>query len=514
MKKGPAIALAALVVLPTAFSLWMGWRTLRDDRSRIHDALARSMASRLESLSLETDRFVSASAADLAARLGENPGAETLGELSRRDEMILQAFAIQAGALVYPPKEGASESEKAFMERIAPVLAEGSPDRAVGQEGREVKPGQGWITWFHGGGQRFAFWIASAETSIAGAELNPSAFLARLAAALPDAGDERTFAEDELIVLMDARGRDFMRWGGLEPAPSEQPLAALRLGSPLQGWEFRAYGGLGAGKGLAAAETWLLAAGGLTLAAAIGSAALLLVRGLAREMAEARQRVSFVNQVSHELKTPLTNIRLYLDLLRARLGGGAGPAEECLDVIGAESQRLTRLIHNVLSFARKEGREAPRPEEADWDETVAAALECFRPSFAAKGLVLEFAPGGVGRYAFDQDWARQIVGNLVSNAEKYAAGGGLVRVETGAGPSGPWARVSDRGPGIPAKDRQRVFEPFVRLSDALTEGVSGSGLGLSISRRLARAHGGDIVLEDCAEGASFLLSLAAERIST
>ena len=181
-------------------------------------------------------------------------------------------------------------------------------------------------------------------------------------------------------------------------------------------------------------------------------------------------------------------------------------------------------VHNVLSFARKRDKGPARRESVDWDAAVASALECFKPSFAEKGIELDFRPGGAGHFLVDADAAGQIVGNLVSNAEKYAASGRLVAVETGTAAKGPWVRVSDRGPGIPAKERGRIFEPFVRLSDSVSEGASGSGLGLSISRELARAHGGDLVLEDNprrgaaadtregGEGASFLLTFAAERI--
>ncbi|MCB1808815.1 MAG: ATP-binding protein, partial [Candidatus Competibacteraceae bacterium] len=111
--------------------------------------------------------------------------------------------------------------------------------------------------------------------------------------------------------------------------------------------------------------------------------------------------------------------------------------------------------------------------------------------------------------SLDPDVLEQILNNLLGNVEKYVAAGDQVTLASWQHGEQSFIRLQDDGPGIPARERQRIFEPFYRLGSALTEGVSGAGLGLTISRELARLHGGDLELEPTSTGACFLL-----RIST
>jgi signal transduction histidine kinase len=108
----------------------------------------------------------------------------------------------------------------------------------------------------------------------------------------------------------------------------------------------------------------------------------------------------------------------------------------------------------------------------------------------------------------DPDVLGQILANLLGNVEKYAAAGGRVDLASTQAGDRTTLRVSDRGPGVPSGDRERIFEPFIRLGDGPSEGASGTGIGLTISRELARLHGGDLSLEPSAAGAVFRLELA------
>ncbi len=528
MRNRIVVVIGAVILLPTAFALWMGWRSVRDERGRAPAAVSPARGARRKDRPAKIQNSgnpIEARLLDDLDSLGEDPDA--LREFSESDGLARQAFLVVEGEIVFPPVAGASVAEADFRVRAAAAFAGGALDRPVGSEGSMSSPDSGWVTWFHGEGQQFAYWMRKRSGAIVGAELNAAAFLSVVSGGLPEALGNAAPQDKaasrparhgkERIVLVNAEGGDFLRWGDYEPAGDEEPLSARRLSVPFQGWEFRSYADSLALGSMAAGESWFLAVSAALLAAIIGAAVYYLSRGLRREMAEARQRVSFVNQVSHELKAPLTNIRLYADLLRE---GDCDDPSSYLEVISAECERLSRLIHNVLSFARRDEGEKRRGEEADWDAVVGASLECFKPAFAEKGIELEFRPGGSGRYLIDPDAIGQIIGNLVSNAEKYASSGRYVLVETGAGERGPWARVRDRGEGVPEKDRERIFEPFTRLSDSVSEGASGSGLGLSISRDLARQRGGDLVLEGPGapgggaenKGASFLLTVAAERI--
>jgi signal transduction histidine kinase len=140
-------------------------------------------------------------------------------------------------------------------------------------------------------------------------------------------------------------------------------------------------------------------------------------------------------------------------------------------------------------------------------EVAAAALERFRPAFAARAVAVELAAAGEVLVDHDPDAVEQVVANLLSNVEKYAAAGGWVRVAVVPGEAKVVVVVEDRGPGIPAARADDVFRPFVRLSSALTEGVARTGIGLTLARDLARLHGGDLVLAASEVGARFELVL-------
>jgi len=107
----------------------------------------------------------------------------------------------------------------------------------------------------------------------------------------------------------------------------------------------------------------------------------------------------------------------------------------------------------------------------------------------------------------DSDALTQIIENLLSNVEKYAATGGVVTITTRQAGGCTTLAVADRGPGIPAKARERVFEPFERLGDQVTEAAQGTGIGLAVVRELARLHGGQALVRDAAVGATFEVTL-------
>jgi signal transduction histidine kinase len=167
-----------------------------------------------------------------------------------------------------------------------------------------------------------------------------------------------------------------------------------------------------------------------------------------------------------------------------------------LGVIVSESQRLSRLIANVLTFSRNQRHTLTlRMQQAVPDEVLRTVAEHFRPTLEGRGIAVELDLHAGGECSFDPDALEQIVGNLAGNVEKYAAAGKVLRIESRLEDELIHVVVEDRGPGIPARERARIFEPFYRVNNSLTEGVSGTGIGLSISRDLARLHGGDLVLE-------------------
>ncbi|MBK8094623.1 MAG: HAMP domain-containing histidine kinase [Verrucomicrobiaceae bacterium] len=230
-----------------------------------------------------------------------------------------------------------------------------------------------------------------------------------------------------------------------------------------------------------------------------------------REITVAQQRVTFVNQISHELKTPLTNIRLYAEMASSRAEKQEdAPLIKQLSVISNESSRLDRLIQNVLSLARQQrDRLTISPKALILDDVIARTVDFWRPQLQKKGFeIVTDLHGPKEMMMADEDALVQVVGNLLSNVEKYGAPGHYVAVRTLVEGEKVKITVEDRGPGIPANKRKTIFEPFERLRSDLNEGVSGTGIGLTISRELAQLHGGSLsVCPYYREGSRFILTL-------
>ena len=253
-----------------------------------------------------------------------------------------------------------------------------------------------------------------------------------------------------------------------------------------------------------------------TLILACGIAAALLLLGAflsiqqRRALRLAEERVSFVNRVSHELGSPLTNILLNLDLSLRSLNDRPAESHRRLSLVNEEVQRLARLVSNVLTFSRGERKTLElRPAACIPDEVVEGVLAQFQPSLERRKVSVEWQRGASSGTRLDPDALAQITGNLISNVEKYASHGGWLGLETRMENNRFQLRVRDRGPGIPPRQKERIFEAFERVHRGVSEGSSGTGLGLSIARDLARRMGGDLILESSENGAVFGLELPA-----
>jgi len=299
----------------------------------------------------------------------------------------------------------------------------------------------------------------------------------------------------------------------------KHPFVATEIGEALPHWEVTAY--------LAnpmqvwqAARTVTLTLGVLVLLliAAIGVGSWVIVHCLNKELRLARQKTDFVSNVSHELKTPLTSIRMFSELLAEGRATEKEKQRSYLNIIASETARLTRLIDNVLDFSRMErGEKKYNFKPCDLVEVARNAVQTFRPHLEANGFkfdaVLPDAPIPVQG---DCDALSQIIVNLLSNAEKYSNGQKdiTLRLERKESPV-PYAeiKVLDRGSGVPRGSEEKIFEKFYRAHDSLSSGIQGSGLGLTIARQIAQAHGGNIIYEARDGGGScFNLSLPIEKV--
>lgn len=230
---------------------------------------------------------------------------------------------------------------------------------------------------------------------------------------------------------------------------------------------------------------------------------LFLWRALQAETRLAARKAEFVSTVSHELRTPLTSIRMYADMLKEGWVKDEAAARDYFALIAAESERLARLVNNVLDFSRIErGKKTFEMQVGDPAPVVREAAETLRPYLREKGLKLEIdVPETLPAATFDRDALVQILVNLIDNASKH--GKEEVRVEASAKDGSVVLRVLDRGPGVPAAEREKIFDPFTRGTNAAT---GGSGLGLALVRHYALAHRGRVEVAD-REGGGAVFSL-------
>jgi len=227
-----------------------------------------------------------------------------------------------------------------------------------------------------------------------------------------------------------------------------------------------------------------------------------------------RLKTEFISSVSHELRTPMTSLQGISQLLQSGKVGDEARRERLLELMAGECGRLGRFLHNVLDFGRIE-QDAKRYEfrETDLKPLVGEVAEIARSATAGEELDLEVeTPEGPVWIEADADSVRQGLLNLVDNAIKYSAGRKRVAVRLAESDGHVEVSVSDQGIGIPAEDRERIFEAFFRSPAAVRHDPKGVGLGLKIVKHIMDAHGGTIGLRSKpGEGTTFTLKFPKRR---
>ena len=551
--KKQTIAFSLIVLLPLALVTWFGLRLARNEQAVLRERFRALAADQLQ----EYDRFIAAyiqrqQRALLRLTNVTDIDPQRLRAIVRREPLVRQLFVLTSdGLIIFPhPDDELNESEREFLARTEQLIGDRDlvgtavtredvhkPPRNRGPtETAGASPGKlsssarvakksarvsaqipaasddthGWYLWYWGRGLNLIFWRRAADDRLICVELDRSRWIADLIGELPNTSVDVLSSRSNQVRLVNSSGNTLYQWGNLDPAENQRPLAELALAPPLSAWRLN-YFLSDESMTLGSTRFNIFSALAVISLAMLGLAAYFF-REYTRDMREARQRVSFVNQVSHELKTPLTNIRMYAELLEADLNLLAAAETESpkqrLGVIQRESQRLSRLIGNVLTFAKRSRNTLQlRPRPGCVDDIIQHVLAQFAPTLKERGIEVVLDENAPQQVHVDADALEQILGNLISNVEKYAADGKLLRVTSQSSADRTVIEVVDDGPGIPSRQHDQIFQPFQRSADRL-EDTAGTGIGLTIARQLARLHGGELELVAGSRGATFRLELA------
>lgn len=241
-----------------------------------------------------------------------------------------------------------------------------------------------------------------------------------------------------------------------------------------------------------------------------GAVLMVVVEDVTQQRVADAARNSFVAQVAHELRSPLTNIRLYVESAIDAGEDDAALRGNALNVINQESRRLERIIGEMLSISEIEaGSLRIHKDDVHLDVLLGEARVDFEPQAKEKQVALEFLmPPKLPVIQGDRDKLALAVHNLVGNAIKYTPAGGKVTVRPEVVRQQVQIEIADTGIGIKRDELERVFDRFYRAKDERVAKITGTGLGLTLAREVARLHGGDVTAESqINQGSTFTLAL-------
>ena len=232
-------------------------------------------------------------------------------------------------------------------------------------------------------------------------------------------------------------------------------------------------------------------------------------RTVRREIELAQLKSDFVSNVSHEIKTPLALIRMFAETLQMKRVKSEQRKQEYYDTIVQETERLTRLINNILNFSRMEaGKKEYRFEPVDLNQLVQGVLKNYGAHLEHEGfLVSAQANGRLPRIHADSGAVSEALLNIIDNSVKYSRERKTLRLATGVVDSMVYVDVEDQGIGIPPEQQRKIFEKFYRVSSGLVRDAKGTGLGLALVKHIVDAHKGSIsVRSEVDKGSTFRLS--------
>jgi signal transduction histidine kinase len=349
---------------------------------------------------------------------------------------------------------------------------------------------QGLIPRFIGDSLSLIFWTRETNGGFIGCLVDREVLDGRMATLLGN-----MYTPTRILTILDENGRPLLIPDKREQRDWRRPFVAREISERLPRWEVAAYltdpGAFASRANLTTLMLWILV---LFLFVAILSGGIYIMNRLQGEMQLARQKTTFVANVSHELKTPLTSIRMFAEMLKERRQPDIDKQEKYLNLMVSETERLTRLINNVLDFTRMErGEQKYEKKRLDIAFLCESLIENQRIRLEHNGFTLTFQNDlGEAFVEGDEESLMQALLNLFSNAEKYSETEKRIDVDITRTEGFVLINVKDLGSGIPASDAKRIFKEFYRVDESITSRVRGSGLGLPIALRIIRDHGGDI----------------------
>ena len=541
------LLLTLLVALPLCALVALSWRLAVTEQVRTQQQFEELLKANLVELDRDIAEYFDALEDDLLEISFDAATPDDIRETIRSSPFIDQVVILNnEGQIVYPNIDTLSSQESRYLLKIEPILTDRdffpTHKNPIAQNTREVTQANvplkdprtqsqvyysdndvanllehGWSAWYWGNGIQLIHWrhLPQGNTILIG--IHRARWIADVIAELPSSSHEDTATGTApiLIRLVDSDADVIYQWGASPGVQGKRPLTSYHLSRPLKPWQLQHFGPVNPIRIGDATVRVSLLLGGAFVALGVLGLAVILGREIGRETREARERVNFVNQVSHELKTPLTNIRMYAELVAQdleRMEFVDERASTHVAVITRESSRLSRLINNVLTFAgRNRANSNDRKQHASVDEVIAGVLAQFQPSLENLGMEVVCDLDAAQEVLVDVDALEQVLGNLISNAEKYATDGKHLRIRSRYQHGVTRIDVADAGPGVPHHFAKHLFEPFKRASDHIRS-ATGTGIGLAISRSLARKLGGDLELLESSIGATFRLTLPTPLI--
>ena len=215
------------------------------------------------------------------------------------------------------------------------------------------------------------------------------------------------------------------------------------------------------------------------------------------------RRSQFVSSVTHELKTPLTNIRMYIEMLEQGIARDTEREQEYFQIINSEGSRLSRLINNVLDLAKLEKKQrALNLKEGTFEEVVAEVKTVMQAKLKQENFTLEIIQENIRPFNYDREVMIQVLINLIENSIKFGQAAVQKEITIRTFQEGKWVKiaVSDRGPGIPRRALRKIFDDFYRVDNSLARKTRGTGIGLALVKKFIKLIGGEVRAQNNPKG--------------